>query len=269
MDRSDRVQAIQHVQPEQPQMNRECVVVAAFYHFTDLPDYEDMRSSLEAFCDTHNLKGTILLAKEGINSTIAGSRAGIDALLDYLHADARLKGFEHKESYCDRIPFQRLKVRIKQEIVKLGIPEVDPTRQVGTYVDAKDWNALISDPTVVVIDMRNRYEVEVGTFQHAIDPNLDVFSEFPQYVQEHLNPVQHQKIAMFCTGGIRCEKASSYILSQDFSEVYHLRGGILKYLEEVEPEQSLWQGECFVFDDRRSVDRDLLQGVAGKRNHLS
>jgi UPF0176 protein len=247
-------------------MNQTCVV-AAFYHFTDLPDYEDMRSPLEAFCGAHNLKGTILLAREGINATIAGSRADVDALMDYLHADSRFRDLEHKESYCDRVPFQRLKVLLKQEIIKLGITEVDPTRQVGTYVEPKDWNALINDPTVMVIDTRNRYEVELGTFHNAINPNLDVFSKFPQYIQTHLNPDQHQKIAMFCTGGIRCEKASAYMLSQGFSEVYHLKGGILKYLEEVDVEESLWEGECYVFDDRNSVDRHLHQGITGQRNN--
>jgi UPF0176 protein len=267
MDRSDRDQDIQHIRPEQPQMNREYIVVAAFYYFTDLPDYEDMRSPLEAFCEAHSLKGTILLAREGINSTIAGSRAGVEALLEYLHTDSRFRDLEHKESYCDRVPFQRLKVRLKKEIIKLGITEVDPTRQVGTYVEPKDWNALINDPTAVVIDTRNRYEVELGTFCNAINPNLDVFSEFPQYIQANLNPDQHQKIAMFCTGGIRCEKASAYMLSQGFREVYHLKGGILKYLEEVDAEESLWEGECFVFDDRNSVDRNLHQGITGQRNN--
>jgi UPF0176 protein len=159
MYRSNCDQDIQHIQPEQPQMDRELVVVAAFYHFTDLPDYEDMRSPLESFCDAHSLKGTILLAREGINSTIAGSRSNVDALLEYLHTDSRFRDLEHKESYCDRVPFQRLKIRLKQEIIKLGITEVNPTRQVGTYVEPKDWNALINDPTVVVIDTRNQYEV--------------------------------------------------------------------------------------------------------------
>jgi UPF0176 protein len=248
------------------EMNRECVV-AAFYHFTDLPDCEDMRSRLEAFCDRHKLKGTILLAREGINATIAGCRADVDALLDYLHADSRFRALEHQESYCDRVPFQRLKARVKQEIVKLGITEVAPNQKVGTYVEAKDWNALIADPKVMVLDTRNRYEVELGTFHNAINPNLDIFSEFPQYIRANLNLDRHQKIAMFCTGGIRCEKASAYMLSQGFREVYHLKGGILKYLEEVEPEQSLWEGECYVFDDRNSVDRNLHQGVTGQRNN--
>lgn len=236
------------------QKNIELCVVAAFYHFTDLPDYEAMRNPLKELCDTHQLKGTILLAKEGINSTIAGSRAAIDALLNYLRSDPRLQNLEHKESYCQGIPFQRMKVRLKKEIVTLGVPDIDPCSRVGTYVDPKDWNELIANPEVIVVDTRNNYEVEFGTFKGAINPNIETFGEFPQYVQEHLDPKKHQKIAMFCTGGIRCEKASSYMLAQGFSEVYHLKGGILKYLEEVLPEESIWEGECFVFDDRVSIN---------------
>ncbi|MCY7334201.1 MAG: rhodanese-related sulfurtransferase [Pseudanabaena sp. CAN_BIN31] len=229
-------------------------VVAAFYHFTELPDYEMMRIPLKEFCDTHQLKGTILLAKEGINSTIAGSREAIDAVLAYLRNDPRLQNLEHKESYCQGIPFQRMKVRLKKEIVTLGVP-IDPRYRVGTYIDPQDWNELIADPDVIVIDTRNNYEVEFGTFKNAVNPNLETFGEFPDYVQEQLNPKRHQKVAMFCTGGIRCEKASAYMLSQGFSEVYHLKGGILKYIEEVPKEESIWEGECFVFDDRVSIDK--------------
>ena len=228
-------------------------VVAAFYHFTQLEDYESLQPPLKEFCDFHQLKGTILLAKEGINSTIAGSRAAIDALLAYLRSDRRLQDLEHKESYCQGVPFQRMKVRLKKEIVTLGVPDIDPRYRVGTYIDPKDWNALIADPDVVVIDTRNNYEVEFGTFKGAINPNLETFGEFPAYVQNQLDPEKHQKVAMFCTGGIRCEKASAYMLSQGFTEVYHLKGGILKYLEEVPDEESTWEGECFVFDDRVSV----------------
>ena len=230
-------------------------VVAAFYHFTELSDYETMRTPLKEFCNALNLKGTILLAKEGINSTIAGSREAIDALLAHLRNDPRLQNLEHKESYCDGIPFQKMKVRLKKEIVTLGLPDIDPRYRVGTYVAPKDWNALIADPDVVVIDTRNNYEVEFGTFKGAINPNLETFGEFPDYVQAQLSPEKHQKVAMFCTGGIRCEKASAYMLSQGFSEVYHLQGGILKYIEEVPKEESVWEGECFVFDDRISIDR--------------
>ncbi|NUN63378.1 rhodanese-related sulfurtransferase [Pseudanabaena biceps] len=231
------------------------VVVAAFYHFTYLADYEAMQNPLKEFCEIHQLKGTILLAKEGINSTIAGSRNAIDALLAYLRNDPRLSQLEHKESYCAGIPFQRMKVRLKKEIVTLGVPNIDPNQQVGTYVDPHEWNQLITDPDVVVIDTRNNYEVEFGTFKGAINPNLETFGEFPNYVKEQLDPSKHQKIAMFCTGGIRCEKASAYMLSQGFSEVYHLKGGILKYIEEVPTEESTWEGECFVFDDRVSIDK--------------
>lgn len=225
-------------------------VVATFYHFANLPDYQEMQPILKAFCDRYHLKGTILLAQEGINSTIVGSRQGIDALLDYLRSDQRFQGLEHKESYCQVLPFQKLRVRLKKEIVTLGVPGIDPNRQVGEYVEPKDWNALISDPDVVVIDTRNIYEVKFGTFDGAIDPQITTFGQFPDYVAKNLHPEQQQKVAMFCTGGIRCEKASAYLLAQGFKEVYHLKGGILKYIAEVPPEESLWEGECFVFDDR-------------------
>lgn len=229
-------------------------VVAAFYHFTDLLDYETLQAPLKEFCDIHQLKGTILLAKEGINSTIAGSREAIAALLTYLRTDPRLQNLEHKESYCKGIPFQRMKVRLKKEIVTLGVPDIDPRHRVGTYVDPQDWNALINDPDVLIIDTRNNYEVEFGTFKGAINPHLETFGEFPDYVRSQLTPEKHQKVAMFCTGGIRCEKASAYMLSQGFDEVYHLKGGILRYLEEVSAEESIWEGECFVFDDRVSIN---------------
>jgi len=225
-------------------------VVATFYHFADLADYKSMRPVITDFCNSHDLKGVILLAQEGINSTIAGSRLGIDALLSYLRSDSRLQALEHKETFCDVMPYQKLRVRLKKELVKFGVSDIDPSREVGVYVEPKDWNALITDPDVVVIDTRNIYEVEFGTFKGAIDPNLDFFHEFPKYVEENLKTNKRQKIAMFCTGGIRCEKASAYVLAQGFDEVYHLKGGILKYLAEVPTEESLWQGECFVFDDR-------------------
>jgi len=232
--------------PEKPEPS----VIATFYHFANLADYKSMRPVIIDFCNSHDLKGMILLAEEGINSTIAGSRTGVDALLNYLRSDPRLQALEHKESDCDVMPYQKLRVRLKKELVKFGVSGVDPSREVGIYVEPKDWNALIADPDVLVIDTRNVYEVDFGTFQGAIDPNLDFFYEFPKYVEENLKSNKQQKIAMFCTGGIRCEKASAYMLSQGFDEVYHLKGGILKYLAEVPTEQSLWQGECFVFDDR-------------------
>ena len=225
-------------------------VVATFYHFADLADYKSMRPTITNFCNSHDLKGVILLAQEGINSTIAGSREGIDALLSYLKSDLRLQNLEHKETTSDVMPYNKLRVRIKKELVKFGVSDIDPSKEVGTYVDPQDWNQLISDPNVLVIDTRNIYEVEFGTFEGAINPNLDFFYEFPKYVENNLSSHKQQKIAMFCTGGIRCEKASAYMLAQGFNEVYHLKGGILKYLAEVPPEESLWQGECFVFDDR-------------------
>ncbi|MCY7332870.1 MAG: rhodanese-related sulfurtransferase [Pseudanabaena sp. CAN_BIN31] len=225
-------------------------VVATFYHFADLANYKSMRPAITDFCNSHDLKGVILLAPEGINSTIAGSRLGIDALLSYLRSDSRLQALEHKETFCNVKPYQKLRVRLKKELVKFGVSGIDPSREVGVYVEPKDWNALITDPDVVVIDTRNIYEVEFGTFKGAINPNLDFFHEFPKYVEGNLKTNKRQKIAMFCTGGIRCEKASAYMLAQGFDEVYHLKGGILKYLAEVSSEESLWQGECFVFDDR-------------------
>ncbi|MFN9060159.1 MAG: rhodanese-related sulfurtransferase [Pseudanabaena sp.] len=225
-------------------------VVTTFYHFADLADYKSMRPPITDFCNRHDLKGVILLAQEGINSTIAGSREGIDALLSYLRSDLRLQNLEHKETTSDVMPYNKLRVRLKKELVKFGVSDIDPSKEVGTYVNPQDWNQLISDPNVLVIDTRNIYEVEFGTFKGAIDPNLDFFYEFPKYVEDNLSNNKQQKIAMFCTGGIRCEKASAYMLAKGFDEVYHLKGGILKYLAEVPPEESLWKGECFVFDDR-------------------
>jgi UPF0176 protein len=225
-------------------------VVATFYHFTELTDYKSMRSPIIDFCNSHELKGMILLAQEGINSTIAGTRDGIDALLNYLRSDSRLQNLEHKETTSDVMPYNKLRVRLKKELVKFGVANIDPSKEVGIYVEPQDWNQLISDPDVLVIDTRNIYEVEFGTFAGAIDPNLDFFYEFPKYVEENLSNNKQQKIAMFCTGGIRCEKASAYMLAQGFEEVYHLKGGILKYLAEVPSAESLWEGECFVFDDR-------------------
>ena len=225
-------------------------IVATFYHFTELADYQSMRSPIIDFCNSHELKGMILLAQEGINSTIAGRRDGVDALLNYLRSDTRLQNLEHKETTSDVMPYNKLRVRLKKELVKFGVANIDPSKEVGIYVEPQDWNQLISDPDVLVIDTRNIYEVEFGTFAGAIDPNLDFFYEFPKYVEDNLSNNKQQKIAMFCTGGIRCEKASAYMLAQGFDQVYHLKGGILKYLAEVPPAESLWEGECFVFDDR-------------------
>ncbi|HEY9626697.1 MAG TPA: rhodanese-related sulfurtransferase [Coleofasciculaceae cyanobacterium] len=236
-------------------------VVATFYKFVALPDCAQMRSPLLKFCQEQDVRGTILLAQEGINGTIASSRAAIDAVLAYLRSDDRLSDLEFKESVADTLPFERMKVKVKQEIVTLGMPEVNPSEQAGTYVDPQDWNRLITDPEVIVIDTRNSYEVKIGTFQNAKNPETSSFRDFPGYVQNTLNPVTHPKVAMFCTGGIRCEKASAYMLAQGYQEVYHLKGGILKYLEEVAPEESLWQGECFVFDQRVALQHGLEPGT--------
>ncbi|MDZ8051338.1 MAG: rhodanese-related sulfurtransferase [Aulosira sp. ZfuVER01] len=236
------------------------LVVATLYKFVSLPDFAEKRDSLLSYCQQQGMKGTILLAQEGINGTIAGSRQAVDSVLEFLRSDPRLADLEHKESYTDTPPFERMKVRLKSEIVTLGLPEVDPNEQVGTYVSPQEWNELISDPEVTVIDTRNDYEVNIGTFKRAENPQTNTFREFPDYVQQQLDPNKHKKIALFCTGGIRCEKASSFMLSQGFAEVYHLKGGILKYLEEVPAQESLWEGECFVFDERVAVRHGLEEG---------
>jgi len=235
-------------------------IVAALYKFASLPDYRELQPTLLDFCIDHDLKGTLLLAEEGINGTVAGSREAIDALMAYLRSDPRLADIEHKESFAEKAPFYRMKVRLKKEIVTLGVPGINPNNKVGTYVPPEDWNALISDPDVIVIDTRNDYEYDIGTFKGAIDPHTTTFREFPDYVEKHLDPAKHKKVAMFCTGGIRCEKASSFMMEQGFEEVYHLQGGILKYLENVPAEESLWQGECFVFDQRVAVRHGLELG---------
>jgi UPF0176 protein len=236
------------------------LVVATFYKFVRLTDFAEWQMPLLEVCNAQRLRGTILLAREGINGTIAGTRAAVDAVLAFLRSDPRLADLEAKESLAEVPPFDRMKVRLKQEIVTLGMPEVDPSTQVGTYVDPSDWNALISDPDVIVVDTRNDYEVSIGTFKGAVNPATQSFRQFPDYVRQQLDPTRHRKVAMFCTGGIRCEKASAFMLSEGFEEVYHLKGGILKYLEEVPPQESLWQGECFVFDQRTAVQHGLESG---------
>ncbi len=236
------------------------IVVAALYKFVSLPDYRELQAPLISFCQSQEIKGTILLAQEGINGTIAGYRQQIDAVLAFLRADSRFADLEHKESYTETPPFERIKVRLKKEIVTLGLPEINPNEKVGIYVEPEAWNDLISNPEVTVIDTRNDYEVTIGTFKGAENPQTQTFRDFPQYVKQHLDSSKQKKVALFCTGGIRCEKASSYLLSQGFEEVYHLKGGILKYLEAVPPEESLWEGECFVFDERVSVGHGLEIG---------
>ena len=236
------------------------IVVSALYKFTTLDDFAALRKPLIKLMDTHQVKGTLLLAKEGINGTIAGNRQGIDSLLAWLRADPRLADIQTKESYEQEMPFHRSKVKLKKEIVTMGVAGIDPKKIVGTYVKPQDWNALISDPDVLLIDTRNGYEVKIGAFKHAVNPETETFREFPQYVEDHLDPGQYKKVAMYCTGGIRCEKSTAYLKEQGFEEVYHLQGGILKYLEEIPTEQSLWQGECFVFDNRVAVNHDLKKG---------
>jgi len=237
----------------------ECVVTA-LYKFVTLDDYEELKDPLQDFCRSHEIKGTLLLAQEGINGTVAGAGSAINALLAYFKNDARLADVEYKQSFAEENPFYRMKVKLKREIVTLGVEGIDPNKEVGQYVKPKDWNALISDPDVILVDTRNDYEVDIGTFKGAVDPKTTNFREFPEYVHDNLDPKKHKKVAMFCTGGIRCEKASAYMLNEGFEEVYHLQGGILKYLEEVPEEESMWQGECFVFDNRVSVDHKLEQG---------
>lgn len=235
--------------------------VAAFYKFVSLPDFAEKQLSLLAQCQKQGILGTILLASEGINGTIAGSAEAIESIISLIRSDQRLADLEYKQSWSDTSPFRRLKVKLKKEIVSLGVEGIDPNQQVGIYVNPKNWNTLISDPDILVIDTRNQFEVDIGSFKDAHNPQLAAFHDFPEYVSSHLDPTTHQKVAMFCTGGIRCEKASSFLLSQGFREVYHLKGGILKYLEEVPASESLWQGECFVFDERIAVTQGLAQGT--------
>jgi UPF0176 protein len=237
--------------------------VAAFYQFVALPDFRELREPLRASCADLGLKGSVLLASEGINGTLAGSEDGIAALVKELRHGAlfggRLDNLELKYSQSQAMPFARMKVRLKKEIVTLGDKAADPTRQAGIYVEPLQWNALIASPGTFVIDTRNAFEVAMGSFEGAVDPKIASFGQFREFVAQELDPARHRKIAMFCTGGIRCEKASALLLAQGFAEVYHLKGGILKYLEEV-PE-SRWRGECFVFDERVALGHGLRQRV--------
>jgi UPF0176 protein len=236
------------------------VVVSALYHFVTLENYQALRQPLHDFMIAHEIRGTLLLAQEGINGTVAGSRQSIDSLHAWLRSDERLKDLRTKESYDDSMPFYRTRVKLKKEIVTMGVEGIDPKQVVGTYVKPENWNDLISDPEVTLIDTRNDYEVAIGTFKNAVDPETDTFRQFPDYVKNNMDPKKQKKVAMFCTGGIRCEKSTAYLKEQGFEEVYHLQGGILKYLETVPVEESLWQGECFVFDNRVSVDHQLEKG---------
>lgn len=240
--------------------------VAALYKFVALPDFEALQPEILSFCEENGIRGTLLLAREGINGTVAGTPEAIAALVAWLEDGnlfgGRFRNAEIKFSTAEEMPFLRMKVRLKAEIVTLRAPEADPTKTVGTYVQPEDWNDLIAQEDVIVLDTRNDYEFELGTFEGAIDPETKIFTEFKDYVSENLDPARNKKIAMFCTGGIRCEKASAYMLAHGFEEVYHLHGGILKYLETIPADESKWQGECFVFDERVSVGHGLVEGDA-------
>jgi UPF0176 protein len=237
---------------------------AALYQFVDLPDFASLQAPIQLACEQHGVKGTLLLAPEGINGTIAGAEAGVHAVLAHLRADPRLARLPHKESWSDKPPFLRMKVRLKKEIVTLHVPELDPNKTVGRYVKPADWNALLADPEVLLIDTRNDYEVAIGSFQGSVNPHLKTFTELPAWLdaQPQLQGEggKKTKVAMFCTGGIRCEKSTALLKMRGFDEVYHLEGGILKYLEEVPPEHSIWEGDCFVFDERVSVGHGLVPG---------
>jgi len=237
--------------------------VAALYQFVPLPDFRELKDPLHKLCLDLGVRGTLLLAHEGINGTVAGSHEAIDALMTELRESTlfmgRLDNLELKFSTATEMPFKRMKVRVKKEIVTLGDPQTDPLRRVGTYVTPAEWNGLLEEPGIVLLDTRNDFEVEMGTFEGAVDPRIKRFSEFKDFVKNELDPTQHRKVAMFCTGGIRCEKASSYMLAQGFEEVFHLKGGILKYLEEVPETESRWNGGCFVFDERVALGHGLVE----------
>jgi len=241
-------------------------LVAALYKFVPLPDYRELREPLYDFCEKHDICGTLLLAEEGINGTIAGPESGVRAVLQHLYDDPRFADLEHKESWADKQPFYRLKVKLKREIVTMGVPYIQPQTMAGTYVPPEKWNSLIADPDVVVIDVRNDYEVAIGSFERAVNPHTRSFTEFPEWVDEQaregglLDPQKKPRVAMFCTGGIRCEKSTAYMRARGYDEVYHLEGGILKYLETVPEAESRWDGQCFVFDERVSVGHGLAPG---------
>ncbi len=235
-------------------------LVAALYHFTPLPEFASLQARLQEVCVNNGVKGTLLLASEGINGTIAGPDDGIRAVLDHLRSIPAFSGLEHKESRASDMPFNRMKVRLKKEIVTMGVEDIDPLKSVGTYVDPQDWNALISDPDTILVDTRNDYEVAIGKFRGAVDPETKSFREFPGWVRNHEEMREKPKVAMYCTGGIRCEKATAFLKAEGYTEVFHLKGGILKYLEEVPEEESLWEGACFVFDERVSVEHGLKEG---------
>jgi len=237
------------------------VIVAALYHFTKFSDYKKLQDPLRKICNSEGIKGSLLIAYEGINGTISGSRSGIDAVLKHIRSMPGCSDLEHKESFASEIPFKRMKVKLKKEIVTMGQPHIDPTLNVGNYIEPSDWNNLISQDDVIVIDTRNDYEVAIGSFDGAIDPETKSFGEFPDWWEENRSKYQDKRVAMFCTGGIRCEKSTNFLLNEGVKDVYHLKGGILKYLEEVPEKNSKWNGECFVFDSRVSVKHGLEEGI--------
>lgn len=236
--------------------------VAALYRFARFQRYQEMKAPLAEFCCARGIRGTLILAHEGINGTVAGTPDTIKELIAYLNTWPEFVGAEIKYSHADTMPFYRMKVRLKREIVTMGVADIDPLKSVGTYVEAKDWNALIADEDTILIDTRNDYEVKIGTFQGAVDPDTKTFTEFPAWVAENRDRLEGKKVAMFCTGGIRCEKATAFVKGLGIEDVFHLKGGILKYLEEVPQEESRWEGECFVFDERVSVGHGLIEGEA-------
>lgn len=239
-------------------------LTVAFYHFITLDKKNNIQEHVYNFCEANNIKGTILLADEGINGTISGKEKNIRDFLIFIKKESLFNGvfskLEHKESWASKNPFYRMKVRLKKEIVALGVDGVSPTKNVGKYVKPEEWNNLISDPNTIIIDTRNHYEVDIGTFKNATNPNTSTFRELPSFIEENLDPKTPKKIAMFCTGGIRCEKATSLMLDKGFKDVYHLEGGILKYLKTIDKDKSLWEGECFVFDQRVAVTHGLNEG---------
>ncbi len=235
-------------------------VIAALYAFAPMPAFAQLRTRLQDLCEQEGIVGTLLIASEGINGTIAGPQGGVERVLGFLREQPGLGALEAKFSAAAAAPFGRMRVRLKKEIVTMGVPDIDPLQRVGTYVEPEDWNALVDDPEVLLVDARNAYEVRIGSFEGAVDPGTESFRDFPRWVADNVDPTRHKKVAMFCTGGIRCEKASALMLREGFEQVYHLKGGILRYLERIDPQRSRWNGECFVFDRRVALDHALAPG---------
>lgn len=237
------------------------ITVIAFYKFVNLPNFKELHPKIKKFCQEQQIKGTILLSQEGINSTISGLEHNILATVSFLKNHSEFADLNYKISYYSSHPFIRLKVKLKKEIVTLGVPNINPAIQTGKYINPEDWNKLIADPEVMTIDTRNKYEVKIGAFKNAINPNTNNFREFPKFFAENFNQLdKNKKIAMYCTGGIRCEKSTAYLLQLGFKNIYHLNGGILNYLDKIPAQDSLWQGECFLFDNRIGVDHNLNKG---------